>query len=73
MRLKKRKKKGLTKRQIEIMKYISKDYSNKEIARELKISIKTVETHLTRIYGSLDVDGRIGAVVKFLTGRYKKS
>lgn len=59
----------LTKRQTEILAFLAKGLSNKEIAAELKISVKTVETHLSRIYRILNTDGRIGAVVKFATDR----
>lgn len=36
---------GLTEREIEIINYISKGYTNKQIAKELDISVRTVETH----------------------------
>jgi DNA-binding CsgD family transcriptional regulator len=33
-------------------------FSNREIAQELFVTTATVETHLTRVYRKLDVDGR---------------
>jgi len=43
----------LTKRQEEILRWITLGKSNKEIAMMLHISIKTVETHRSRILGKL--------------------
>lgn len=49
----------LTPRQIEIAKLISLGLSNPEISRELGISPKTVENHLTQIYAQTKAKNRV--------------
>jgi DNA-binding NarL/FixJ family response regulator len=46
-------KKGLTKREAEIVKWVAEGYKNREIAGQLGISIKTVETHRANIMNKL--------------------
>jgi|SRR5581483_1030288 len=47
--------KRLTLRQLEILRLVAEGYQNKEIAELLKISVKTVEFHKTRIMSELDI------------------
>lgn len=47
--------KRLTLRQLEILRLVAEGYQNKEIAQMLKISVKTVEFHKTRIMAELDI------------------
>jgi DNA-binding CsgD family transcriptional regulator/tetratricopeptide (TPR) repeat protein len=49
---------GLTGRQQEIARLIAEERSNGEIAEALRISLKTVETHVSAILGKLQVDSR---------------
>jgi DNA-binding NarL/FixJ family response regulator len=51
----------LTERQVEILRYLSLGYSNKLIARELKLSEKTVKAHMSAIFRGLRVSNRIQA------------
>lgn len=53
----------LTPRQIEIVRLMAQGYSNPEIARELCMSIRTVQCHCTQIYSRLRVGTRTEAVV----------
>ncbi len=58
----------LTKREIEILTLIANEYSNPEIAKELFISIRTVDTHRRNLLEKLDVKNTAGLVkhaVKF--------
>jgi DNA-binding NarL/FixJ family response regulator len=48
----------LTAREREVLKLIGSAMSNKEIGRKLKISDKTVKTHLHHIYVKLNTSGR---------------
>ncbi|MFI5954697.1 ATP-binding protein [Cryptosporangium sp. NPDC051539] len=50
---------GLTTTELSIAKLIGANRTNKEIATELSLSVKTVEGHLTSIYRKLGVGDRI--------------
>lgn len=52
----------LTSREIAVVRLIVLGYRNSEIAQQLSISVKTVETHLTSIYGKLGVQSRAEAI-----------
>jgi DNA-binding NarL/FixJ family response regulator len=52
--------KRLTLRQLEILRLVAEGYQNKEIAETLKISVKTVEFHKTRIMTELDIHTSAG-------------
>jgi two-component system, NarL family, response regulator NreC len=54
----------LTKRELEVLKMVCKEYSNAEIAGKLFLSIGTVETHRKRIISKLGVNNTVG-LVKF--------
>ncbi len=53
---------SLTSREFEVLRLIARGYSNKQIAGELGISLRTVEGHLNNIFGKLDVTSRTEAV-----------
>ena len=48
----------LTSRELEVLHLIVQGVRNGEIAQRLVISVKTVETHLTSLYGKLGVQSR---------------
>ncbi len=52
----------LTGRQLDILRLLLDGRDNLTIARELGISVKTVENHLTRLYRQLNVQSRLEAV-----------
>jgi two-component system secretion response regulator SsrB len=54
----------LTSKEKRILRYIVNGYSSKSIAKELSISIKTVETHRVRIMRKLDIH-KLVDLVKF--------
>jgi DNA-binding NarL/FixJ family response regulator len=54
----------LSKREIEILKLICKEYSNTEIAKKLFLSVSTVETHRKNLIAKLGVNNTVG-LVKF--------
>ena len=54
----------LSAREIEILDYIARGLTNKEIARALRIAPETVKWHLKHIYEKLNVSSRIQAVQK---------
>jgi len=48
----------LSQREREVMKLIARGYAYKEVARELFISIKTVETHVSKVLRKLQLSNR---------------
>lgn len=48
----------LTPREREVLRYIARGYTYKEIARELHISAKTVETHVSAVLRKLQLTNR---------------
>jgi DNA-binding CsgD family transcriptional regulator len=55
---------GLTRRESEVLWWVSRGKTNEEIAGTLKISAGTVRKHLERVYRSLGVSNRAAAVAK---------
>lgn len=51
----------LSPRQIGILHLLTKGLDNRAIAAQLGLSIKTIETHLTRLYRQLEVQSRLEA------------
>jgi len=56
----------LSKRELEILELISCGYSDKEIACNLSISARTVQTHVTRIVIKLGARNRTNAVANYI-------
>ncbi len=54
----------LSKREIEVLRYMVEDLSNQEIADKLFVSINTIKTHAKNIHLKLEVKNRSGAVAK---------
>jgi ATP/maltotriose-dependent transcriptional regulator MalT len=52
---------GLTEREVEVLRLVAEGRSNHDIARELVLSQKTVERHLSNIFTKLDVPSRTAA------------
>lgn len=52
----------LSKREIQIVELIANEYSNKEIAQELFISVGTVETHRRNIFQKLGAKNMAGLI-----------
>jgi len=60
----------LSKRELEILELISEGYSDKEIAYNLSISARTVQTHVTRIVIKLGARNRPNAVAHYIKRYY---
>ena len=52
----------LSEREEEVLRRIALGYSNKEIAAQLDVSVKTVETYKTRLMEKLDLHSRVDIV-----------
>ncbi len=55
---------ALTPRETEVLGYLGKGFSNKEIADELNITEKTVKVHVSHILNKFDVYDRTQAILK---------
>jgi DNA-binding CsgD family transcriptional regulator len=54
---------GLSRREMEILTLVARGETNTEIGRSLKLSPRTVQTHLAHIYHKVGVDSRTAAAV----------
>jgi DNA-binding CsgD family transcriptional regulator len=53
---------GLSRREYEVAALVAEGHTNQQIAEKLFISVRTVETHLSRIFTKLAVTSRVGVV-----------
>jgi DNA-binding NarL/FixJ family response regulator len=58
---------GLPPRQAEIARHIMHGKSDKQIARELGISLPTVRTHMSRLFKKLDLNDRVELILRVFT------
>ena len=56
-------------RELEILKLVARGMNNKEIARELTVSVPTVKAHLSNIFNKLAVSSRTEAIMKGISER----
>lgn len=54
----------LTEREQQVLELAAKGYTNKAIGLQLDISDRTVQGHLAKVYGKLDVNSRTEAVMR---------
>ena len=52
---------GLSRREVEVLRLVAAGRSNREIAAELSVSVRTVERHITNLYGKIDARNRADA------------
>jgi DNA-binding NarL/FixJ family response regulator len=61
----------LTDRELDVLRLVGQGRDNTEVARELSLSVRTVERHLTSVYTKLGLSGRsarAAAVARLLAG-----
>lgn len=51
---------GLSRRELEVASLVAEELTNQQIAERLFLSVRTIETHLSRIFVKLDVSSRVG-------------
>ncbi len=56
----------LSPREEELLEFLSKGYSNKEIADQIQLSFETVRSYLKHIYEKMHVRSRTEAAVRYL-------
>ena len=54
---------SVTKRELEILKLAAKGISNKDIADNLDLSVRTIQTHLSNIFKKLNAASRTEAIL----------
>jgi DNA-binding NarL/FixJ family response regulator len=52
---------GLTPRELEVLRLLASGRSNREIAEELVLSVRTVERHVTNLYAKIGARGKADA------------
>jgi DNA-binding NarL/FixJ family response regulator len=52
---------GITARELEVLRLVAKGMTNKAIAKQLVVSEKTVDRHVTNLFQKLDVNSRAAA------------
>ena len=60
----------LSKREREVLRFVARDKTDREIARQLGIRERTVRAHVSRIILKLGVASRVGAAVAFVEWLY---
>ncbi|MFC1929623.1 response regulator [Chloroflexota bacterium] len=60
----------LTNREIEVLQLLARGHSNPQMANELNVSRRTVQSHLRNIFNKLEVDSRTQAVIAGLKKGY---
>jgi predicted ATPase/DNA-binding CsgD family transcriptional regulator len=55
---------ALSRRELEVLSLVAAGYSNREIARQLVVTVGTVKKHLNNIFGKLQVSNRTQAVAR---------
>ena len=56
----------LSAREMQVMRLVAKGMSNKDIAVDLGLTVRTVKAHLSNIFVKLDVASRTEAILKGL-------
>jgi predicted ATPase/DNA-binding CsgD family transcriptional regulator len=60
---------GLTNRELEVLELVAAGKTNKDIATQLFLSVRTVDRHLSRIFEKLGVSSRAAAASQFARAR----
>ena len=60
---------ALTPREHEVLRWIAEGKGNREVAKVLGISLRTVEKHMENILRKFDVDNRTAAVMAWSRGK----
>jgi DNA-binding CsgD family transcriptional regulator len=63
---------GLTGRESEVLSWLSKGKSNRDIAQILGLSPRTVDKHLEQIYAKLGVENRTAAAAIAVNASHRK-
>ena len=53
---------ALTPRELEVLRFIARGYTNRQISESLKLSVRTVESHRANLMSKLDLQTRVQLV-----------
>lgn len=56
----------LSPKKLEILTLLARGYTDKEIAQNLKMSVRTVQTHISSILSTLNARNRTNAVALYM-------
>jgi DNA-binding CsgD family transcriptional regulator len=62
---------GLTARELEVLEHVAAGRTNREVADELFLSVRTVDRHMSRIFDKLGVSSRAAATSKYERARWE--
>jgi DNA-binding NarL/FixJ family response regulator len=54
---------SLTPREVEVLRFIARGFKNRQIAENLKLSVRTIESHRANLMGKLEMETRIQLVL----------
>jgi DNA-binding NarL/FixJ family response regulator len=60
---------GLSRREVEVLSLVGEGRTNRQIADELYLSVRTVDRHMSRIFDKLGVSSRAAATSAFERSR----
>ena len=61
---------NLSPREVEVLELLSRGYSNKEIAEQLRLSVETVRSYLKNVYEKLHVRSRMEAAIQYSASKH---
>lgn len=61
----------LSRRERDVLLLIAKGLNNKQIARELGLSVYTAKNHVSRLFDRIDVTSRLQAAIWYMHERVK--
>jgi DNA-binding NarL/FixJ family response regulator len=54
---------GLSPREAEVLRLVARGLSNEDIARQLVLSVRTVERHVANVYAKIGASGRTARAI----------
>ena len=55
----------LTRRELDVLRYVAQGYTNRRVAAELSISVETVRSHVSNILAKLEAPSRTAAAARY--------
>jgi DNA-binding NarL/FixJ family response regulator len=55
----------LTRRELDVLRYVAQGHTNRRVAAELSISVETVRSHVSNILAKLEAPSRTAAAARY--------